>query len=168
MNANQEHWWRQAKSDHEILDLLRSQGVDHCHELHYLQMVTEKLAKAYFWRTSSAPPRNHTGFVQFMRRLGAASRSEQESIASVFAFTRFEDFQQWIRTTLPLAYALEKLAPALAQNGPNPEYPWPHNAPIDSPASHDFDVWRQLTETGSGRQLLKVIKQAVDRFDVYA
>jgi len=168
MNKQQEHWWLQAKADHEIFDLFRGQGVNNCHKLHYLQMVAEKLAKAYFWRTGSPPPRNHACFVQFMRSLGSASRSEQKRIASVFEFKRFEDFQGWIKATLPLAYDLERLAPALASNGPNPEYPWPHDNPIDAPVNHEFVLWRQLMDTARGRQLLSVIKLAVDSFSVYA
>ena len=87
--------------------------------------------------------------------------------AAIFAFGRFEDFQNWTRTALPLVYTLERLAPALAKDGPNPEYPWPQNAPQYVPATFDFDVWRQLTGTGRGRQLTQVIKAAVDQFPVY-
>ena len=45
MNEYQEIWWQQAKSDHSVFVLLRGQGVPPCHSLHYLQMVTEKIAK---------------------------------------------------------------------------------------------------------------------------
>ena len=53
MNTFQGLWWQQAKSDHQVFQRLRSEGVAQCHSLHYLQMVTEKLAKAYFWRSGS-------------------------------------------------------------------------------------------------------------------
>jgi hypothetical protein len=46
MNGCQDLWWQQARSDHAILLLLRRYGVAPCHQLHYLQMVTEKIAKA--------------------------------------------------------------------------------------------------------------------------
>ena len=45
MNQYQELWWTQARSDHKVLLLLRRTSADSCHQLHYLQMVTEKLAK---------------------------------------------------------------------------------------------------------------------------
>ena len=70
-------------------------------------------------------------------------------------------------TALPLIYELERLAPALANDGPNPEYPWPHIAPEQTPATFDFPIWRQFTETGRGRQLVQIIKTAIDQFPVY-
>jgi hypothetical protein len=167
MNNYQELWWQQARSDRDVLVFLRRQGAAPCHQLHYLQMVTEKLGKAYFWRSGTSPPRSHAGFVQFMRFLGSVRASEREQIADVFAFGRFEDLQNWIRAVLPLAYALERLAPALAQDGPNPEYPWPRAAPEFAPATFEFDVWTRLTDTGRGRQLMQIIGVAVDKFPVY-
>jgi hypothetical protein len=66
-----------------------------------------------------------------------------------------------------LAYQLEHLAPTLAQDGPNPEYPWPHTAPQHAPATFDFVIWPQLTGTGRGRQLLQIIDIAVKKFPSY-
>lgn len=168
MNQYQERWWRQAQADHAALVLLRRHAAAPCHQLHYLQMVTEKIGKAYFWRTGMPPPRSHAGFVQFMRFLGGVRQVERPRIADIFEFRRFDDFQNWIRSILPLAYALERLAPTLAQDGPNPEYPWPPNAPTFVPATFDFDVWREIKNTGRGRQLLQVIDIALQRFPEYA
>ncbi|MGA2255760.1 MAG: hypothetical protein ABSG53_14030 [Thermoguttaceae bacterium] len=167
MNDYQRCWWEQAQSDHGALIAIRRQGAAPCHHLHYLQMVTEKLSKAYFWRSGAPPRKSHAGFGLFMRLLQQIPQSRRQRIADIFGFGRFEDFQNWARTALPLVYALEKLAPALAKDGPNPEYPWPQNAPQFVPATFDFDVWRQLTETGRGRQLVQVIKAAVEQFPVY-
>jgi hypothetical protein len=168
MNGFQDLWWQQTKSDHGILVLLRKQGGAACHQLHYLQMVTEKLAKAYFWRTGAPPPRNHAGFVQFLRSLGGVPQARRQLVASTLGFTLFADLQMWINSILPLAYDLERLAPALANDGPNPEYPWPHIAPTNAPVHFSFDVWNRLTGTGRGRQLIRVIELAVDRFPNYA
>ena len=167
MNGYQELWWQQAQSDHEAFLLMRREGIAQCHTLHYLQMVAEKLAKAYFWRTGSPPPKNHAGFVQFLRFLGQIRQSERVRIAALFAFARFTDFQSWIRAALPIAYDLERIAPALASNGPNPEYPWPHEQPQYAPAKHHFAVWASLTSV-QGRELMRVIRIAVDRFPEYA
>src|SRR6056297_2502413 len=49
MNEAQRLWWVQAKSDFEIFELLRGEGVAACHSLHFLQMSTQKIAKASFW-----------------------------------------------------------------------------------------------------------------------
>ncbi len=167
MNAAQDLWWQQARSDHGVLGLLRRHGAAPCHQLHYLQMVTEKLGKASFWRRGKPPDKNHAFFVEFLRSLGGFPQSRRQQIAGVFGFPRFDDFQNWIRSILPLAYQLEHLAPSLAQNGPNPEYPWPHDAPIHTPATFEFDIWTQLTNTGRGRELIRIIDVAVNRFPAY-
>ncbi len=76
--------------------------------------------------------------------------------------------ENWIPTITPLAYDLERLAPNLAGlNSPNPEYPWPHAAPVNVPASYPFRVWTELTETGRGHQLIRVIDAAVIQFPQY-
>ena len=169
MNNRQQCWWQQARSDLAAWLLLRRHGADPCHQLHYLQMVTEKLSKAYLWGSGTPPKKSHVGFGRFMRLLLQVPRSQrQQRIATIFGFRRFRDFESWTRTALPLVYALERLAPDLAGDGPNPEYPWPHADPEFVPATFEFDVWRELTETGRGRQLTQVIKTAVDQFPTYA
>ncbi len=145
MNQYQELWWRQAQSDHDLFVLVRRQGAAECHRLHYLQMATEKIAKAYFWRSGSPPPKSHAGFVQFLRFLGQVKHAERERIAELFSFNRFADFQSWIHAILPIAYELERLTPDLAKEGPNPEYPWPHEQPEHAPADFSFAVWATLT-----------------------
>ncbi len=168
MNQYQELWWEQSRSDHLILLLLRRNAADSCHQLHYLQMATEKLAKAYFWRTGSPPPKLHVGFVQFMRSLGGVQPARQNSIATALGFKKFAEFQSWARMVMPMVYELERLAPALSLDGPNPEYPWPHDLPTDNPVRHEFALWSELTGSAMGRRLLRVIDLAVDRFPTYA
>jgi len=168
MNDFQRVWWEQARSDHAVLVMLRHQGVAPCHQLHYLQMVTEKISKAFLWR-SSIPKRSHVSFTMFFRfLLGERNSQRQLLITRAFLFPRFIDFRSYARTALPLVHDIERLAPALANDGPNPEYPWPQNAPQFVPATFDFDVWHQLTDSGRGRQLMNVIHAAVDNFPVYA
>ena len=147
--------------------MLRRQGVAPCHQLHYLQMVTEKIYKAYFWESGNPPSKTHTGLGLFMRKLLQVPKSQRKQVASIFGFGRFKDFQNWTYRVLPLAYELEKLAPARAHDGPNPEYPWPHARPRNIPATFDFDVWHQFTDTGCGRQLIQVIETAVVEFPTY-
>ena len=169
MNDYQELWRQQARSDHAVLLLLRKNSAAPCHQLHYLQMVTEKLGKAYFWRSGDPPRKSHAFFVKFLTALGTVRQSErQRQIADAFAFRRFKDFKSWATTVLPLCYELERLAPALAQDGPNPEYPWPQNSPRYVPAMFEFDIWTKLTGTGSGRQLMKTIGFAVVNFPAYS
>ena len=67
-----------------------------------------------------------------------------------------------------MAYSLQNIAPAEAGNGPNPEYPWPHEAPAHCPVGHAFDLWSQLTNTGQGRKLMQFVEHAIIRFENYA
>jgi hypothetical protein len=167
MNQYQELWWEQSRSDHKVLVVLRRNGADPCHQLHYLQIVTEKLSKAYFWRSGTPPPKNHAGSVQFMRSLGGVQQSTRTHLASTLDFKSFPSLQLWIRNVLPIVYRLERLAPALAQDGPNPEYPWPLVAPADNPVRHRFGLWGQITKTALGRQFVRVVGLAVERFPTY-
>lgn len=93
--------------------------------------------------------------------------NDRDRIANLFTFRRFTDFQNWIRAVLPIAYDLERLAPALANNGPNPEYPWPHAQPQYAPGNHNFAIWSSLA-SGKGRDLMRIIHIAVNRFPEYA
>jgi hypothetical protein len=168
MNINQRFWYDQTRSDHEILQLFRRQRVSPCHQLHYLQMITEKLGKAYFWRTGRPPRMSHASLVRFLQALDNRSNEDRARIAQLLGFGRGHVFRNWIPTIIPLAHALEKLAPDLAGDGPNAEYPWPHDEPRFAPVSFEFDLWRQLTETSRGRQLAHVIDRAVTEFTKYA
>jgi hypothetical protein len=168
MNAAQRLWWQQAQSDQAVLVQLRRSGAHECHLLHYLQMATEKLSKAYLWRSGKAPPKSHTGFVRFLKALLDRRPPELERIAHALGFGRSEDLDKWVSGIQILAYELQNLAPAEAGNGPNPEYPWPHEAPLHFPAGHEFRLWNQLTNTGRGRKLLAFIARAVLSFEVYA
>ena len=167
MNHYQKLWWEQSACDHQAFEDMRGRGGNQCHLLQFLQMATEKIAKAYFWRSGSPPPRSHAGFVQFLRFLGQVRQRDRERIAILFTFRRFDDFQSWIHSVLEIAYALERVTPDLANNGPNPEFPWPHAAPQFTPAAHDFEVWSKL-KSGSGRNLMRVIKIAIQQFPQYA
>lgn len=168
MNGAQTLWWQQAQSDHNLFLTLRRAGADECHLLHYLQMATEKLSKAYLWRSGKPPPRSHTGFVRFLKALLDRRGGELEWIARALGFGRPGDLQNWVSGVQPLAYALQNIAPAEANNGPNPEYPWPHEAPRHCPATHVFGLWNELRNTGKGRKLIDFIDRAITRFDVYA
>ena len=167
MNDAQTLWWKQAQSDHALFIQMRRAGVHQCHLLHYLQMATEKLSKAYLWRSGHAPPKNHTGFVRFLRSL-LDRRGDLDRIAIVLSFQRQQDLDSWARHSLTLAYSLQNMAPAEAGNGPNAEYPWPHEAPVFCPAGYEFPLWDQLMNTGQGRKMQTVIARAISRFDQYA
>jgi hypothetical protein len=91
MNPYQSLWWEQTRSDHAVLLLLRRNGAGSCHQLHYLQMVTEKLGKAYFWRTGHAPRKSHASFVRFLQALDNRRGRDRNRIANLFGFARAPD-----------------------------------------------------------------------------
>jgi hypothetical protein len=146
----------QARSDFDVFELLREHcrkgDFPACHALHYLQMATELLGKAHAWKRG--PPRQtHRAFVRFLR--GLATNGEAQKRLGFEG--RNERWEQSIRKSVPLAEYVEDLAPALAGNGPNPEYPWPPAAPTSAPADHPFVLWDDLDGTSSGRQFLFLV-----------
>jgi hypothetical protein len=121
------------------------------------------------WRTGDSPKKSHIGFVDFLRFLGhIRNKKHQVKVAKLFKFSRFVDFQNWLTTLSPIAYDLERLTPDLANDGPNPEYPWPHSKPKYAPVLYSFTIWKALTSKGQGRDLLRFIQTAVREFPVFA
>lgn len=163
MNPQQRAFHIQALSDWETFQYLRlrRERVE-CHELHYLQMATEKLAKAYLWGTKTPPRLAHASFVQFLRRAALDSRIRQS-----LNLAHPRQLEDWVRSALPLARAVETLAPDLAQNGPNPEYPWPRDLPAIAPAEHDFAISREL-DTAKGRKLVDLVAKLISTFELWS
>ncbi|MFO0969057.1 MAG: hypothetical protein U0793_26180 [Gemmataceae bacterium] len=143
----------QARDDFAILALLRKQTRIHpCHLLHYLQMATELLGKAHAWKDG---PRTHThrAFVPFLRSLGTNRKAQ----ARLGREGHNESWRQLIKSSLSLAERVEALAPAIARDAPNPEYPWPRDAPVAAPVEHTFDVWQELEATPGGRRFFQLL-----------
>ncbi|HET6878616.1 MAG TPA: hypothetical protein VFI31_00490 [Pirellulales bacterium] len=156
MTDHQRLFLLQAHSDFAVFELLRAHCHDDdlpaCHALHYLQMATELLGKAYAWR--HGPPRQtHRAFVRFLRSL-TTNREAQKSLGFE---GRNERWEQSIRKSVPFAKRVEDLAPALAGNGPNAEYPWPPADPAIAPADHNFALWNDVDGTPAGRQFLHLV-----------
>ncbi|MGL4513931.1 MAG: hypothetical protein ACRCT8_12645 [Lacipirellulaceae bacterium] len=169
MNEQQRLWIAQARSDYAVFITLRESGSHPCHLLHYLQMSTEKLSKAYVWRSGKVPKKSHIGFSVFLRSLRhLPSDQDREVVASSLGFKSFREFSEWAKDAAPIANGVERLAPALAGDGPNPEYPWPPGDPRWTPVEHEFDVWSELTNKPRGRQFLQVLGRAIERFSSFA
>jgi hypothetical protein len=163
MTEHQRLFLVQARTDFAVFELLRANPtVPMCHALHYLQMATEKLGKAYAWRRGQ-PATSHRAFRALLRNLSADKQAQSR--------LGFEDRNEnWIhvmRKSAPLAECIEDLAPSLANDGPNPEYPWPRIAPVEAPVEHAFAIWEELNETPAGRQFLHLARRlfaAADEF----
>ena len=124
-----------AKSVFSVYRLLNAdKSLHRCHALHYLQMATELLGKAYLWK--HGPPANtHRAFVSFLKSL-AKNRKAQKQLGFE---GRNENWEHLIRKSVPLAECIEDLAPALALDAPNPEYPWEQNGNVLVPVDYPFE-----------------------------
>lgn len=113
-------FFKQAKSDYHIFRVLNREGYPRCHQLHYLQMTTEKLAKGFFCAPESCrPPRPiHDAFVRFMQRAKKMSQIKNWCQMETHRYRNFID------GLLPIARQIEKLAPKTDLFHPNPEYPF--------------------------------------------
>jgi hypothetical protein len=153
----------QARADFVVFELLRRQpDLPACLALHYLQMATELLGKAHAWK--HGPRANtHRAFVGFLRSLSTNRKAQNQ-----LGFGgRNENWEHSIRKGVLLAERIENLAPALALDAPNPEYPWPREAPEVAPAEHTFGIWQDLQETASGRQFVHLAMHLFAAADTY-
>ena len=116
MDAEQEQYLIQARSDLRAFDMLPMADV--CHQLHYLQMITEKLAKAYFWRKGNPLKKRHDYFVKFLRRIGGRG-----DVGIAVGIKPSNHWEAYVDGILPVAQTIERMAPAEANDGPNAEYP---------------------------------------------
>jgi hypothetical protein len=151
----------QAQSDWQIYEHLEKMSFSRCHALHYLQMTTEKLAKAYLLhgRTGIKDVRStHRALTRYLLDL-----SRNKRLQGMMGMAA-KQLRPHIQKLLPLAYEIEKLAPALAGDGPNPEYPW--EAPIgifNVPATYEFTIRKALHQP-PGHNLIKLIRLALKNF----
>jgi hypothetical protein len=104
-----------------------------CHQLHYLQMTAEKLAKAFLCSPNNRrPPTVHNAMVRFMRTAKKMQRPRNAS-----GMTR-PQFESYIDGLLPTANAIENLVPESKAVRPNPEYPWETARTVISPLDYGF------------------------------
>jgi len=153
----------QARSDWGVYRLLAERGdVAACHELHYLQMACEKLAKAYRLRDTKSPVDDllskHTGFAKFVGPFFAAVLKEEY---------RGKDAQLRGLITRARAFAreIEKLAPAIdpAAVPENAEYPWERDGRVIAPCLYPFPSL-ELLRQGGGRAFLNLVERAIDTY----
>lgn len=127
-------YFKQARADYDLFLILeKTENIPLCHRLHYLQMMTEKLAKGF--RTPKGGieyAHTHEAFVPFLRIV----KSRPEFIFLRGAMTK-NQFDAYIVGLYPLAERIQRLAPDLA-TGPNPEYPWATQQSIVAPIEFSF------------------------------
>jgi hypothetical protein len=119
-----EAFFIQACSDLKAMDVLVSAGgLPDCHRFHYLQMTSEKLAKAILFSNIATSDRlmfTHGGLVTALRSLKSNPRLRQ-----AMGFKNPRQFGKYVDSLLDTAKWIERLAPSAAGiDNPNPEYPW--------------------------------------------
>jgi hypothetical protein len=160
LNTPQRLFLDQARSDYDIYRRLARQDV--CHRLHYLQMCTEKLSKAWFWRSMSPPGGGHHTFVPFLRALDTSGRAD---FHRMFGYSNVRRFVSQWPFLLHLASRIQNLAPGMTN--PNPEYPWPRNLPTEGPLAYTFPEWQDWNTTTAGRRLNYFLGHLLEHYLVY-
>jgi hypothetical protein len=154
MKEEQRLFLVQAKSAYAVYRLLNAdKSLHHCHALHYLQMATELFGKANAWKRGPIKKISHKALVSFLRALSTNTKAQKQ----LGYEGQNENWTHTIRKITPLAESLQKMAPTLAVDGPNPEYPWPKHAPTTTPVEYQFPIWEELTGTSYGRALISLI-----------
>jgi len=164
----------QAKSDLEVFHLLVGfdrTRVPACHPLHYLQMATEKLAKAVHRRLDIRPADrlSHMAFSQIPHHL------RRRDVALALGWDQFSQFRGFLRNIHGLCRSIETLSPAVGSAGssldaPNVEYPWrvwqqQRFAGWRVPAHETFSTLELVEKTVFGVQFYRFLHRLIDRFD---
>jgi hypothetical protein len=151
----------QARSDWQIYTKLKQANEPSCHILHYLQMATEKLGKAYLLAGKTAIDEvqtSHLAFTRFLRFISRNGKLQQELGMTA------RQMRLHVEHLLSIAHAIEKLAPALAGKGINSEYPWKvPNGKVVAPVRYNFSLSEQL-DSPSGINLLKLVNIVLKKF----
>jgi hypothetical protein len=110
---------RQAISDYHVFELLKKNKVEICHQLHYIQMCTEKLAKSLN-PVPGDPKSVHPAFVHFVRNTAI----RHDAFRRACKMKTKDAFRAYLQSLEPMAQDIEDLAPEATQRRLNPEYPW--------------------------------------------
>ncbi|MBY0455929.1 MAG: hypothetical protein K2V38_01180 [Gemmataceae bacterium] len=165
MNERQRLFLVQARANHALFGVLRKEEtLGRCHALYALQMATELLGKAHASRAGPVEL-SHRAFVPFLRTLSNNPKARDQ----LGYKGKNANWRHLLRKCEPLAEQIQKLAPSLAGDGPNAEYPWPKfpQEPTDAPAEFDFPLWHDLTETALGHQFLQLLDRLFGVAEAY-
>jgi hypothetical protein len=150
----------QAWSDYSIFHEMNANRYPICHQLHYLQMATEKLAKGFLSKPSKEAPVKKTHFA-FARFLMLSKQRADLKVPLGYGPGNSKAYSAYVNSVLPLAEKIQKLAPVGGHfDRVNADYPWTHDdGEIKCPAEYDFPDFK-LTD------LAKIMRLATDLFRV--
>ena len=170
-----EVYLRQARSDFSVFRLLLEQdrdAVPFCHALHYLQMATEKLAKAVAI-VSQVRDFDRYSHAAFSLLPGMLSRAD---VARKLGWEDFKAYQRFLKRSASIFHDIDELNPGVghrvagggSKEGPNSEYPWRarENGMLvwQIPAEYAFQIARQL-RSGNTAQVIQFVDNLLERFE---
>lgn len=154
----------QARSDWRVYRVLSERSdVALCHQLHYLQMACEKMAKAYRLRDTKAAVdelvSKHSGFSKFVSPFFTAVLKPEY-------LGKDEQLTGLLSRARTIAREIEKLAPAMDRVAvpENAEYPWERDGRVTAPCDYAFPALELLKQAG-GRAFLNLVERALDDFE---
>jgi len=144
----------QAKDDYEMFVHLNKLPAAKCQQLHYLQMATEKLAKAFLCGPGNMPPEiSHIALTKFLRVI----KGRPEIRKNLGYAKNHVVFAAYIDSLLPIAGQIENLAPEGGKlDKINPEYPWKlHTGVIMAPVDFEYlDILGRKSEINKFKMLI--------------
>jgi len=168
----------QARSDYATFSILLAHSRDsvpECHPLHYLQMATEKLAKAFFARSGArSVDRSHAAF-SFL----AAELARRHDVLRAIGYRDPAKTAVFLNRATPLFGRLETLCPSEANRqardrglewdqGENAEYPWRPTSAQDwvAPANRSFATFSAIFgKGGDGASMLRLVQWLIANFE---
>ncbi len=156
----QEAFARQAKSDLAARDaLLEKRDLPACHQLHYLQMACEKLAKAHLIATGSNPLEIQQSHCYVAKQIPIIAKNVVAREAG-----RLRSDTWIVRAIHGLAQQIEMLSPSCDDGGRTPsncEYPWVMaDGRVVAPAQFNFAL--DSLHGKAGVKLVKIVGEAID------
>lgn len=145
---------RQAHSDFAARDaLLQHDELPECHQLHFLQMAMEKLAKAHLLQASATHEEVRKSHAYIAKVIPLIVRQELSQAPG--------HTSEWVVAAVRvLARRVELLSPSVTDGGASPsncEYPWQSRpGEVVAPSEYDFRI-EPLFER-AGVTMLKVLK----------
>lgn len=166
----------QARSDFQVFEFLLGApraAVPECHPLHYIQMATEKLAKAIMlaMEADGFDRFSHVAFSQLPYQL------RRRDVARMLGWSNFKAYRQFLRRSAPVFRAIDELNPAVGtseaagrRDAPNVEYPWPGRVATGQPIWHvpaetRFGLFTEMRRSETAILVIQFVRLLLERFD---